>query len=182
MLEPNFIPFPVLTTQHLILRRLRIEDSPEIFIHRSDPAINEFIKRDLALNEEDAKNWILKVLTLEEKNESINWAIALKSQTELIGTICLWNIEKDNHVAEVGYSLHPDYFGKGLMTEALLAVNNYGFETMKLSRIDAYTQKGNVRSIKMLEKNGFKRNFDFEKIYPNKEELEYNGIYTLSRK
>lgn len=181
MIFPNFTPFPILTTDRLILRKISLDDAPEVFFLRSDAIVNQFIKREPALNLADAENWILKVLGFEDRNESINWAITLKGEIKIIGQICLWNIEKEKDVAEVGYSMHPNYFGKGLMTEALIAVNNYGFTSMNLSRIDAFTQKRNERSISMLEKNGFKRNFEFENIYPDKAELEYNTIYSRNK-
>lgn len=181
MISPNFTPFPVLITERLILRKIRLEDAAEVFTLRSDTTVNEFIKREPALNKADAEAWITKILGFEERNESINWAITLKGESKSIGQICLWNIEAENDQAEVGYSLLPDYFGKGLMTEALSAVNRYGFDVMHLKRIDAFTQKGNERSIKMLEKNRFKRNYEFEKIYPDREEMEYNTIYTITK-
>ena len=95
--------------------------------------------------------------------------------------MCLWNIEKENDLAELGYSLHPDYFGKGIMSEALLKIIAYGFENMKLRRIDAYTHKHNQPSLKLLAKHGFVRNTAFEAVYKDKAELEYNVIYTLDK-
>ncbi|WP_317897392.1 GNAT family N-acetyltransferase [Aurantibacillus circumpalustris] len=178
MLYPNFEPFPHLTTDRLILRKLEIEDAPEVFVQRSDPTINKFIKRESAKNIEEAKEWILKVLNNEKNNESITWVICLKGETKSIGTICLWNIERVLDKAEVGYSLHFNYFGKGLMNEALMKVVNYGFEEMKLKRIDAYTNKDNTASLKLLQKNKFFRNLEFENDYENKDELEYNTIHT----
>lgn len=49
---------------------------------------------------------------------------------------------------------------------------------MRLRRIDAYTHKDNVASRRLLEKNNFERNFDFEITYEDKAELEYNVIYS----
>ena len=95
-----------------------------------------------------------------------------------MGLICLWNIEKENDLAEVGYSLHHAYFGKGIMNEVLARVVKFGFEEVKLKRIDAYTNKNNTASLKLLEKNKFVRNLAFEQEYEDKEEMEYNTIYT----
>lgn len=182
MLQLNFTPFPVLSTERLILRKLKEEDVDEIFIQRSHPTIQKFIKRTPAANKEDALEWIKKVTQLEADNESINWVIVPKGENKLIGCICLWNIEKELERAEAGYSLHPDYFGKGIMSEALAAITKYGFETMKLARIDAYTNKDNLASLALLKKNNFERNFDFEKDFEDKEELEYNVIYSRLKK
>jgi [ribosomal protein S5]-alanine N-acetyltransferase len=51
--------------------------------------------------------------------------------------------------------LHPDYWGKGLMTEAVRAVVACGHETFRLNRIDAWTLPGNAASDRVLEKSGF---------------------------
>lgn len=179
MLNLSFTPFPVLTTDRLLLRKLTLEDAEEILVQRSHPTIQKFIKREPAKNIEDAKAWLEMVLKQEENNKSITWAIVLKGSTKLIGTICLWNIEEELDRAEVGYGLHPDHFSKGIMNEAMLAIAAYGFETMKLQRMDAYTHKDNVASRRLLAKNGFERNLDFESAYEDKAELEYNVIYTL---
>lgn len=179
MLNLNFTPFPTLTTDRLVLRKLVLEDAPEIFIQRSHPTIQKFIKREPPKTIEDARTWLKMVLEREQENESITWAIVLKGNERLIGTICLWNIEKESDMAETGYSLHPDHFQKGIMNEAMEAVTAYGFDVMKLKRMDAYTHKDNVASRRLLEKNGFERNLDFESTYEDKAELEYNVIYTL---
>lgn len=175
----SFTPFPVLTTDRLILRKLSMDDAEEVFVQRSHPEIQKFIKREPAKNIDDAKAWLAMVLEKEANNESITWAIVLKGTTKLIGSICLWNIEKELDRAEVGYALHPDHFRQGIMGEAMSAITTYGFEVMKLKRIDAYTHKDNVASRTLLGKNGFERNLDFESAYGDQEELEYNVIYSL---
>jgi len=179
MLNLNFHPFPTLSTGRLLLRELSLEDAPEIFIQRSHPVIQKYIKRQPAANIEEAKQFIERMLRQEKNNETITWAIVPKGEIKLIGLLCLWNIEKENQLAEVGYGLHPDHFSKGIMTEALLEVAAFGFKKIKLQRIDAYTNKNNRASLRLLEKNGFTRNVAFEETYPDKEELEYNTIYTL---
>ena len=130
-------------------------------------------------DKEEAEAWIKKMLLQEDRNETINWAIIPDGNTHVIGLICLWNIVPEQELAEVGYSLHPAWFGKGIMREALTAVTDYGFSKMMLKRIDAYTHKDNLRSQKLLEGSGFKRNRVFEGGYADKDELKYNTIYSL---
>ena len=179
MLQLNFDPFPDLVTDRIILRKLCVEDAPEVFVLRSNSLINKFINREPAKNNKDAEEWILMVLEQEKNGNSINWAITLKGESKLIGSICLWNIERELERAEVGYSLHVDFFAKGIMNEVLEKVLSYGFEKMKLKRIDAYTHKENVASLKLLKRHKFERNLAFENDFEDKEELEYNTIHTL---
>jgi ribosomal-protein-alanine N-acetyltransferase len=181
MLELHFTPFPYLRTERLNLRNVVLEDANEIFVQRTHPVIQEYIKRQPAANIEEARQFIGKINAHEKNNEAITWAIVPKDESRLIGTICFWNIEKQNDKAELGYSLHPDYFGKGIMSEALAEIINFGFNEMKLQTIDAYTNKDNAPSLRLLKRLGFSRNIAFEKEFVDQEELEYNVVYTLNR-
>ena len=108
-----------------------------------------------ANNIEDARAFIRKISKCIKKNESIYWGICLKDQAKLIGTICFWNIEKKPKKAEIGYVMHPDFQGKGLMQEAIGKVIQYGLEQMKLQVIEAILDPENTRSVKLLEKSNF---------------------------
>ena len=80
---------------------------------------------------------------------------SLKDQTNLIGTICLYRFSEDRKEAEVGYELLPDYHRKGIMSEALKAVLNFGFNELYLSEILAFTNKFNENSKSLLLKHQF---------------------------
>ena len=79
----------------------------------------------------------------------------MKNSDTLIGTICLWNIEIASLTAEIGYMLHPDFQGKGMIQEAIPKAIDYGFNEMKLKSIAGGVHKKNIKSIKVLEKSGF---------------------------
>ena len=158
----NFTPFPDLKTQRLHLRQLKKEDANEIFILRSDESVNKFLDRQKAKTIEDALQHIDKINTGIKNNENIQWAITLKDNPVLIGTISLWNIVKEKDCAEIGYELLPQFQGKGIMQEALSKVLVYVFENLNFKTIEAWLRADNLRSIKLLEKNNFRRDFDAE--------------------
>src|ERR1700741_14741 len=147
--------FPVLTTDRLVLRRLRLNDAHEIMLLRSDEKVNEFLNRPKSTNLAEAGEFIQKIEKSISKNESVYWAITLKGNDELIGTICYWNISFEKELAELGYELRPHFQGKGYMQEAIGAVIQYGFNTMKLKVITALPTADNVKSIQVLLKNNF---------------------------
>ncbi len=151
----NLTPFPILMTDRLMLKQLELSDDTAIFALRSDDIINQFIYREKAKTIEDAQDFIAKINKSIANNESIYWAIKLKENNELIGTICFWNIELEKKIVEIGYELLTDYQGKGLMQEALLAVINHGFK-LGFKTINAYPNAANLSSIKLLERNNFK--------------------------
>jgi [ribosomal protein S5]-alanine N-acetyltransferase len=151
----NFTPFPGLTTERLNLRQMKIQDENEIFALRSDERVQEFLDRPKAKIIDDARKFIEKINDGIAKNEWIYWGITLKNESKLIGTICFWNISKEHFRAEIGYELHPDFQGKGIMQEAIIKVIDYGFEKIKFNSIVANLDPNNSKSIKLLERNGF---------------------------
>ena len=156
MLQPNFTPFPELTTNRLLLKRLTPEDAPEIFFLRSDETVLRYIGKEPATSIKEAEEFIERISKLVDTNESILWGIALgeKSGT-IIGTICLWNLQPEHYRADIGYALHPDHWGKGIMKEAIQEVLEYGFKVMKLHSIEARLSPDNSASASVLEKTGF---------------------------
>ena len=155
MLNINFIPFPILETERLQLRRLVNEDFNEISALRSNKEIMKYIPRPLAKTKEEALEHIATINSRIESNEGINWAITLKNESKLIGIIGHYRLKPEHYRAEIGYMLLPEYHGKGIITEAIKEVVNYGFETMKLHSIEALIDPRNFASEKVLQKNGF---------------------------
>jgi len=152
----NFTPFPNLLTERLILRELNLQDDNEIFFLRSDERVLKYLVITPAHSIEEARAFIHKINNgLADKEWAYYWAICLKNEPKLIGTICFWNISKEENKAEIGYVLHPGYQGQGLMQEAIARVLEYGFEKMKLHSIEAVLHPENIRSINLLQRNGF---------------------------
>ena len=149
--------FPILTTERLLLRQLQLTDDKAIFALRSNTQVNAYIKRPLANDINDARHFITSINEGIAKGEWLYWAMILKNTKHLIGTICLWHFSDNNTMAEIGYELHPDYQGLGLMSEALKTVIDYSFSTLQLEAIEAYTQPDNTKSVSLLEKNDFIR-------------------------
>jgi RimJ/RimL family protein N-acetyltransferase len=172
MLYLNFNPFPELTTERLLLRRMTTGDAKEVFFLRSDERVMKFIDKEPMSSVAEAENFISKINKDIDSNDLIQWGIVMKENPgRLIGTICLWHIRKEHYRAEIGYALHPDFWRKGLMKEAILKVIDYGFSTMNLHSIDANINPGNFGSAAILESTGFVQEAYF------KEDFFYNGKF-----
>lgn len=146
-----------LKTSRLLLRSLTLEDAKDLYHLRYHPEVLKYIKRKKVKHVSEIQQYIAERIqdTLDEK--IYYWGIADPKDSKLMGTICLWNINNIKTVAEVGYELHPDYHKKGFMSEAMSAVLNFGFKTLQLNAIEAFTNKHNEGSIKMLNSFDFKR-------------------------
>lgn len=84
------------------------------------------------------------------------FGIYLSKTDELIGNVALSHISRGPaQSCMIGYTLDEQHNGKGYMTEAVKMAVAYGFETLKLHRIQAGVMPHNTPSIKVLEKAGF---------------------------
>jgi ribosomal-protein-alanine N-acetyltransferase len=154
----NFNPFPSLTTSHYILRPLHHTDAQAVYILRTDEDVNRYLDRQKARSIDDVFAFIQNINESIAKDESILWVICTPSDTALMGTICLWNIDVEKSKAEIGYELLPAFQGKGIFREVMPAVISFAFKNMGLQTIEACVSQSNSNSIKLLEINGFASN------------------------
>ncbi|MEY8759556.1 GNAT family N-acetyltransferase [Chryseobacterium tongliaoense] len=144
-----------LETERLILKDIDESNVEDILRIRSNEIINKFVHRNSPKTNYDALQFILTIKERTKNNQSVYLGITNKDQPDLIGTICLWNFSEDRKTAEVGYELLPDYHRKGIMSEALGAVLDYGFNELHLEEILAFTHKLNDNSKGLLLKHHF---------------------------
>ncbi|MDO8998620.1 MAG: GNAT family N-acetyltransferase [Bacteroidota bacterium] len=171
MLELNFKPFPTIETKRLVLREIIKKDVDNFFLLRSNKDAMRFIDKPLAISKDEIKTFIKYIDRKRKDNQAISWGISLKGNTDLIGTISFHSIEKENHRAELGYMLMPEYWNKGLISEAIPKVIDYGFKKMKLHSIAANINPKHKVSRKVLEKFKFKKEAYF------KENHFFNGLF-----
>lgn len=145
----------IIETERLILKPIDESHVEDILKIRSNEVVNQFVKRIPPKTNYDALDYILTIKKRNQNNESLNWGISYKNQQNLLGTICLWKFSDDRTEAEVGYELLPDHHRKGIMSEALSAVLNYGFNELNLHEILAFTNKFNENSKGLLVKHDF---------------------------
>lgn len=157
MVNRNFKPFPVLTTERLTLRQLATSDDGEIFVLRSDIKVNKYLDRPISNSIDDARRFINTVNGNIERSESLYWAITLTGINALVGTVCLFGFSIDNSSCEIGFEILPDFQGQGIMKEAVEKVISYAFNIIGVNEIEAYVHKDNQKSINLLEEHSFRR-------------------------
>ncbi len=151
----RFSPFPLLTTARLILRQLSPSDAGAIFVLRSDEQVNRYLDRPACRSLEEAEAFVEKINAGIRQDKSLYWAICLRENPLLIGTICLWNFSEDGQTAELGYELSPAVQGRGIMSEAVGCVLKYVFGALGLQNVEAFTQEENAPSKNLLRVHGF---------------------------
>ena len=156
MLEINFLPFPKLKTERLLMRQVNANDAETLLALRSNDEVMKYIPRPYLKNKEDALELIAMFDDKIENGIGINWGITFLNKPEqIIGIIGHYRMKPEHYRAEVGYMLFPEYNGKGIVSEALQKVVDYGFNEMKLHSIEAILDPENLASERVLLKNGF---------------------------
>lgn len=155
MLKLDLAIFPILRTERLILRKLTLKDGQSLFAMRSDDTVMEHIGRKKATTLKDALDLIERILKDQQENIGITWGLTPHNSDHLIGTIGYYRLQKEHFRGEIGYMLVKEHWGKGLMSEAIIAAVQYGFNEMRFHSIEAITDPENKRSCTVLERNGF---------------------------
>jgi ribosomal-protein-alanine N-acetyltransferase len=172
MLEPNFAPFPEITTGRLLLRKITYADAPAILQLRSDEQVMQYIDKERAVTLADAEAFINRVTQSLNINDGITWGIAFKTNPEnLLGSIGYWRLIKEHDRAEVGYMLNPANWKKGIMKEAMVAIIAYAKNDLKLHSIEAHINPENAASAAILTSTGYVKEAHF------KENFFYNGVF-----
>lgn len=148
--------FPILLSDRLRLREAVPQDCDAFHAMLSIPEVTRFSDWPDAPKRaqvERSIKWMCKAFT---RGTACAWIIEDRASGQLLGAIRFNRINKYARVAEIGYELNPSAWGKGLMSEAVRAVIQYGFEDLSLNRIEAWTLPGNLASDRVLEKAGFR--------------------------
>jgi ribosomal-protein-alanine N-acetyltransferase len=148
--------FPDLRTPRLLLRRLRWEDAPDILAYARDPEITPFVFWEPHRTLDDTREYLQRTLQGYADGLSPCWGIQHLGDGVIIGSCAFHEVSAMHARGEIGYALARKYWGQGLMTEAVRAMLDYGFNTLHLNRIEARCDIENTGSWRVMEKVGMK--------------------------
>jgi [ribosomal protein S5]-alanine N-acetyltransferase len=148
---------PVIGTERLLLRELDARDTDAVFEIFADAEAMRFWSRPPMTDPAEALAMIERSREHFAAREALRWGIARRADDRVIGTHTLFQLDAQNDRAEVGYILDRRHWGMGYMREALGALIDYAFATMRLHRIEADIDPRNAASIRSLEHFGFAR-------------------------
>jgi len=153
--------FPVLFTERLLLREFTMEDIPAVFMIFSREDVNIWTETDTMRTIEEAETRVKSRMNLFNERMGIRWAVTLRENPQdVIGSCGYFTVRRGTKTVETGYDLHPDYWNKGLMTEALREMVRFSFGSgsmVPVHRMEALVIPENIPSIRVLEKLGFER-------------------------
>ena len=155
-IQGAFEKFPQLETKNLLLRRLHSTDAGALFDVLADDIVTEFYDDDSFTDISQAIDQIEAWDRAYNNRGCIRWGIAPKDEGFIIGTCGYYGFHTWNRRASIGYELRRSHWRRGIMTEALTAILEFGFGDLELNRIEAVVMPENVASVKMLEKLSFR--------------------------
>jgi len=146
----------ILKTKRLQLRRMTLDDADFIIKLLNSPKWIRFIGKRAVETLDQAREYLLKrVLPNYDSLGFGFYIIEKKSDLSRVGN-CGLTLRTGMEHADIGYSLLPQYEGKGYAFEAAEAILKYGFEIHMLEHIEAIVTHDNEASIHLLKKLGMK--------------------------
>ena len=153
-----FTNLPNIETERILMRAIELDDAPDVFQFAKDPDVLKYSIGDYHQSEEESERFIQSIHHAYENNLAGIWGITIKPDPTVVGTCGFELWFPDHYRAEIGYSLVKRLWHKGYGTEAVKAMIEFGFTSeLKLNRIEATCQEGNIYSSRILEKMGMKR-------------------------
>lgn len=144
-----------LETPRLILRAFLEDDLDNLSVLMANP---DFMRFSLGVfSREQTAGFLEKVRRRDGAGLPSQFAVTLPQDDRLIG-YCGFFLQVVDGVEEmeIGYRLHPSYWGQGLATEAARAVRDHAFDDLKLPRVISLIHPDNVASRRVAEKNGMR--------------------------
>lgn len=138
-------------TERLFVRQWVPDDWKRFRPLATDPRVLEYISTE-PWSDERIRQFINNGMEAAQTRGWILWPVIHREDAVLIG-FCGFADGFPPDV-EIGWRLLPDYWGRGLATEAAKAVMQYGFDTFGFARLISVAQTANRRSIRVMEKLG----------------------------
>jgi RimJ/RimL family protein N-acetyltransferase len=151
----------LLETERLFLRQWVPDDWKRFRPLGTDPRVLEYLNTE-PWSDERIQNFIYRGIKVAQDRGWILWPVIHREDAALIG-FCGFSDGFPPDV-EIGWRLLPEYWGRGLATEAARAVMQYGFDTFHFDRVISVAHPDNRRSLRVMEKLGM----TFEKRFLHK--------------
>ena len=151
----HFSSLPQLEHELVLLRPIEACDIERWFDYLSQPAVYLHTSWNVQnLTELNHYAWIPEEFT---ESSLLRFAIALRSNNELIGTAGFHTLSPQNGTAEIAYDIAPNYWGQGIGSAACAKLVAWAHTAAAVTRVQATVLESNVRSMAVLERCGFQR-------------------------
>lgn len=143
-------------TERLVLRKFVKTDLDSFIEWNAQKSYFDFISGDVK-SKEESKNILYNYInSYGQQNQTLIWAIVLKENGQMIGSLNISKLSTRNKCCEIGWGLNLNYQKHGYALEASKAFINYIFDNLNMNKIAVSIWDENISSIKLAELLGFK--------------------------
>ena len=170
-----------LETERLILRDLEINDLKLFYDMSIEEKITNYQK--WFLGENGYKQWVEDSIDHNNRTPrfAYNLAIVLKENGNAIGWIGWGTDVLEKREYDFGYSLLPDYWNKGIMTEALKCSIDFMFNKLNANIVSGECVEENAGSMRIMEKVGLLLTREWEEVNKETNKIEKRRRYRKNR-
>jgi len=145
-----------LYSDRLVLREFTRDDFDGVHKYANDPEVVKFMSWGPNTRTE-TRRFIEKTIQSQVVKPRTSYELAIELDHELIGGCGLTIHSLSDKRAEIGYCVRRIDWGKGVGTEVASELIRFGFNTLKMHRIEAKCDPENIASYKIMEKNGMQK-------------------------
>lgn len=151
----NFLGTVALETSNCYLRKMRVDDAEMLFENVfSDAKVSRYMNWECYNTVTQVQDYLTEWQEYYDKNECY-WGVFLKENNSLIGTVYLYPENTNANLGFISYCFGSKFWGRGLATETVKAVLEYGFCQLGYNNITTFCAMSNYRSKNLLERLGF---------------------------
>lgn len=148
-------------TERLLLRRATVDDAPALFdAYASDPQATRYLSWRTHESVAETREFLEQAVSSWDDGSEFIWVLVLHGAQDAIGAAAA---APGAHGVEIGYVLGRQWWGRGLMTEAIGALMAWLRAQPEVFRIWAYCESGHVRSARVLERAGMTHEADLRR-------------------
>jgi RimJ/RimL family protein N-acetyltransferase len=148
---------PTLTASRVALRSLREGDAPALLEVFGDPEVARYWSSPPWTGLDAAARLVAETHERLRARTLFQWGVARRGDDVVIGTCTLLRPEPRHRRAEIGFALGRRSWGRGLGSEAVATLIGFAFGPLSLHRLEADVDPRNGRSLRLLERAGFRR-------------------------
>jgi len=149
--------FPTIKSERLQLREILPRDVTVLLQHFGNTSVIQYINNNPIKTIDQANEWLKWMGGFFAAKDGLRWSAELSESKTFIGAGGLYRWNREANYAELGFDIVPSYSGNGYATELAQTIIEFGWDTMKLNRIEAFVIVGNHASVRILTKLGFRK-------------------------
>ena len=150
----RFSAMPILETERLILRPMRVSDAADMYDYARGSEVTAYLLWSPHPSQSYTRDYLKYIEKRYRLGEFYDWAVVDRESGRMIGTCGFTRFDFPHNIGEIGYVLSPAFHGRGFGTEAAACVLRFGFEELGLHRIEVKFMQGNAASLHVAEKLG----------------------------